>query len=63
MRQIAIATAPLITGFCVLGRAEEVRFAREPTLGTVVTLVCRYCPLMPRTISGRDVVPDLFLNP
>lgn len=76
VRQIAIATASLITGFCVLARRpprprprRTERFAREPTLGTVVTVVHRYCPLTPgrspaamscRTYSlTLDTVPSI----
>jgi len=69
VRQIAIATASLITGSRVLGATFHPRVPRgtegshaSGTPGTVVTMssgTAHSCP----AISGRAVVPDLFLNP
>jgi len=69
VRQIAIATASLIIGSRVLGATFHPRVPRRTeglhasgTPGTVVTNssgIAHSCP----AISGRAVVPDLFLNP
>lgn len=55
VRQIVIATASLITGFCVLVPTPNGGFAREGILGTVVTIVHRYCPVIPGDLGASSM--------